>query len=234
MLQVSGLHAYYDKSHVLTGLDLRVAEGEIVCVLGRNGSGRSTALKTIMGLVPPTSGSVRLRSVELAGLDPFRIARAGIGYVPEERLVVDNLTVEENLLLGMKGTTGGTKTWTVGQMYDYFPQLRERMSTKAGYLSGGEQQMLTLCRSLLGHPDLLMIDEPTEGLAPKIVEHLLDVIRDINRSGVSMIIVEQKMMIALRLVQRCYIIGHGRVVFEGSPDTIAGDSNVRRKWLEVA
>src|ERR1700752_5228069 len=161
MLQVSGLHAYYGKSHVLTGLNLTVAEGEMVCVLGRNGSGRSTALKAIMGLVRPTFGSVQFRSSELAGLDAFKIARAGIGYVPEERLVIDNLTVEENLMLGMKSSSGLSRTWTIEQMYNYFPQLRERINTKAGYLSGGEQQMLTLCRSLLGHPQLLMIDEPT-------------------------------------------------------------------------
>jgi len=234
MFRVTNLQAHYGKSHVLTGLDLLVNDKEMVCLLGRNGSGRSTALKAIMGLVRPTAGSVQFGSRELAGLEPFRIAKAGIGYVPEERLVIDNLTVEENLIFGMKNVADDPKPWSIAAMYDYFPRLRERASTKAGYLSGGEQQMLTICRSLLGNPTLMMVDEPTEGLAPKIVENLVEVIRDVNNRGVAMIIVEQKMMIALKLLQRCYVIGHGRVVFEGTPEGILGNDGVRRKWLEVA
>jgi len=233
LLEVSNLHAHYDKSHVLTGVHLHVHEGEIVSVLGRNGSGRSTMLKALMGLVPPTAGTVRFAGRVLTG-QPYQIAKSGVGYVPEERLIFANLTVAENLEIGRQAPAPGREPWRVEQMYAYFPQLRERASTKAGNLSGGEQQMLALCRSLLGNPRLLLIDEPTEGLAPKIVEHLMTVMLDINQRGVSIILVEQKMTIALRVAHRCLIMGRGRIVFEGSPAQLREDADVRRNWLEVA
>jgi branched-chain amino acid transport system ATP-binding protein len=234
MLEVHKLNAHYGKSHVLAGVDLAVGDGELVSVLGRNGSGRSTLIKSIMGLVPPSAGSVRLDGVEIAGLAPYRIARAGIAYVPEERLVFDNVTVEENLVAGMQTTGPGRARWTIEQMYEYFPRLRERRATKGGNLSGGEQQMLTLCRSLLGNPRLIMIDEPTEGLAPLVVEALVKFIIDINRRGVGVILVEQKMTIALRIAHRVLIMGHGRIVFEGSPEELRSHPTVRRQWLEAA
>lgn len=234
LLEVTNLHAHYDKSHVLTGVNLQIREGEIVSVLGRNGSGRSTMLKALVGLVPPSGGTVRLQGRELAGLLPHRIVKSGLGYVPEERLIFANLTVEENLDVGLQKCADGGRAWTVDQMYEYFPRLRERRGTKAGNLSGGEQQMLTLCRSLLGNPKLLMIDEPTEGLAPKIVEHLVTVMLDINRRGVAIILVEQKMTIALRVAHRCLIMGRGQIVFEGTPAQLRADADVRRNWLEVA
>jgi branched-chain amino acid transport system ATP-binding protein len=237
LLDIRNLHAAYGKSRVLHGVDLRLQEGEIISLLGRNGTGRSTLLKTIMGLVPPASGSVMLAGRELAGRAPHEVARAGIGWVPEERLVFEALTVEENLHIGMKagvaGEIGGTQ-WTVAQMYAYFPRLQERRTTRAGNLSGGEQQMLTLCRSLLGNPRVLLVDEPTEGLAPKIVEHLVAVIGDIHRRGVAVLLVEQKMTIAMRLAQRCLIMGKGRIVFDGTPEALRQDDALRRTWLEVA
>ena len=234
LFEVTDLHAHYGKSHVLAGMTLSVREGEVVSVLGRNGSGRSTALKAMIGLVPPSSGSVRLRGVELAGRPPHEIVRAGVSYVPEERLVFSNLTVEENLETGIQRASGGQDAWTVDAMYDYFPRLRERRSTKAGNLSGGEQQMLTLCRSLLGHPKVLLVDEPTEGLAPMIVRNLVDVLMDVNRRGVAILLVEQRMTIALRVSTRSYVIGRGRVVFEGLPQEIRENRELRRNWLEAA
>ncbi|GMV45155.1 MAG: ABC transporter ATP-binding protein [Pseudomonadota bacterium] len=234
LLEVADLHAHYDKIHVLTGVSLCVDASEIVSILGRNGSGRSTMLKALIGLVPPTAGSVRLAGRELAGLLPYRIAKAGLGYVPEERLIFPNLTVHENLEIGLKPAAGGRPPWTIEQMYAFFPRLLERRGTKAGNLSGGEQQMLTLCRSLLGNPSLLMIDEPTEGLAPKIVRQLVDVMLEINRRGVAIILVEQKMTVALQVAHRCLIMGRGQIVFEGSPQQLRENVDVRRNWLEVA
>ena len=234
LLDVRGLHAHYDKSHILHGVHLAVHEGEIVSLLGRNGSGRSTTLKTIMGLVRPSDGSVKLDGIELAGERAFRIARAGLCYVPEEREIFANLTVDENMRIGMQAPRGGAARWTPEQMYAYFPQLKERRSTHAGLLSGGEQQMLTMCRSLLGNPRIILIDEPTEGLAPKIVEVVTEVIRDICRQGVAVLLVEQKLTIAMRVSARVYVMGHGQIVFEGTPDSLRSSPDVRREWLEVA
>lgn len=234
LLQVSGLHAHYGKSHILHGVDLDIADGAIVSLLGRNGSGRSTTLKAIMGLVPPTAGAVCLAGADLAGHRPYDICRRGIGYVPEERLVFSNLTVEENLLMGVQKAPASAHSWSVDAMYDYFPRLKERAAIRAGYLSGGEQQMLTICRSLLGNPRILLIDEPTEGLAPRIVEVVMEVILDIGRRGVAVMLVEQKLTIALKVAAEVMVMGHGRIVFRGPPDALAERSDVRRQWLEVA
>jgi branched-chain amino acid transport system ATP-binding protein len=234
LLEVEGLHAHYDKSHVLHGVHLTIGEGEIVSLLGRNGSGRSTTLKTIMGLVRPSAGSVRLGGVDLAGVRAFRIARAGLAYVPEEREIFANLTVDENMRMGEQAARSGAPVWTPEQMYAYFPHLKERRPTKAGMLSGGEQQMLTICRSLLGNPRVILIDEPTEGLAPKIVEVVTEVIRDICRRGVAVLLVEQKLTMALRVAERVYVMGHGQIVFEGTPASLRSSPEVRRDWLEVA
>jgi len=234
LLEVSNLHAHYDKSHVLTGINLQVAAGEIVSVLGRNGSGRSTMLKSLMGLVPPSAGSIRMQGRELAGELPHRIARAGMGYVPEERLIFPNLTVQENLAIGIQPVREGRQPWSIAQMFAFFPRLSERRATRAGSLSGGEQQMLTLCRSLLGNPKVLMIDEPTEGLAPQIVGQLVEVMLEINRKGVSILLVEQKMTIALQVAHRCLIMGRGQIVFQGSPQQLRDDAAIRRNWLEAA
>jgi branched-chain amino acid transport system ATP-binding protein len=234
LLEVADLHAHYDKSHILRGVHLTIGKGEIVSLLGRNGSGRSTTLKAIMGLVPPSAGSVRLDGAELAGVRAFRIARAGLAYVPEEREIFANLTVDENMRIGMQTARRGAPHWTPEQMYGYFPQIKERRDTQAGMLSGGEQQMLTICRSLLGNPRVILIDEPTEGLAPKIVEVVTEVVRDICRRGVAVLLVEQKLTIALRVAERVYVMGHGQIVFEGTPAALRGAPDVRRDWLEVA
>jgi branched-chain amino acid transport system ATP-binding protein len=234
VLSVRALHAQYGKSRILHGVEFDVGAGELVALLGRNGSGRSTAMKAIMGLIRPTAGSVSLDGVDLTGAAPHVVNRAGIAYVPEERLAFDQLTVQQNLEVGLAPSRATRKRWTIEDMYAFFPQLLERRHVKAGCLSGGEQQMLTICRSLLGHPGVILVDEPTEGLAPKIVEHLAEVIRTVNSSGVSVVLVEQKMTIALRLGDRCMIMGHGRIVFSGTPEDLLRSPTVRREWLEAA
>ncbi len=234
LLHVENLHAHYGKSHILQGVRFAMAEPAIVSLLGRNGSGRSTTLKAMMGWLPPTAGSVRLRGQELAGRSAYVVARQGLGYVPEERLVFPNLTVEENLRMGVLPGVDGAPRWTMEDMFTYFPRLRERRDQKAGYMSGGEQQMLTICRSLLGNPLVLLVDEPTEGLAPKIVDVVTEVIRDIHRRGVGVLLVEQKMSMALKVAQRVLVMGHGEIVFDGSAEDIQRRTDVRREWLEVA
>lgn len=235
MLNLQGVHAYYGKSHILHGVDMKVGEGEIVALLGRNGSGRSTTVKTIMGLVHG-EGSVSFRGQEILGHHAFDIAHRGIGYVPENRDIFPKLTVEQNLMLGEKrgGRRGKAKPrWSFDDMYKMFPRLRERQHTEAGVLSGGEQQMLTLCRTLMGDPDLIMIDEPTEGLAPKIVELVAEYLKTLKERGVSVLLVEQKLTIALQISERCYVMGHGSIVFEGTPASLRADAYIRKEWLEV-
>lgn len=230
MLDISNLHAYYGKSHVLHGVDLRVGEGEIVSLLGRNGVGRSTTVKAAMGQVD-TTGSIRFKGEEIRGLKPFAIAHKGLGYVPENRDIFPTLTVEQNLILGEK--KGRKSRWKLADMYTLFPRLKERQNTAAGVLSGGEQQMLTLCRTLMGDPDLIMIDEPTEGLAPKIVELVAEYLKELKNRGISVLLVEQKLAIALEISQRVYVMGHGAIVFEGTPQDLQENVAVRKEWLEV-
>jgi branched-chain amino acid transport system ATP-binding protein len=233
MLTVQGLHAYYGKSHILHGVDVHVDEGEIVTLLGRNGVGRSTMAKTILGMVKAT-GSVRFRGKEILGHRTFEIARLGIGYVPENRDIFPTLTVHQNLLLGEKRhARPAKKRWTIADMYGMFPLLKERENTAAGVLSGGEQQMLTLCRTLMGDPDLILIDEPTEGLAPKLVTLVGEYLQTLKERGVSVLLIEQKLAIALDISQRVYVMGHGRIVFEGAPSALKANAQVRKEWLEV-
>jgi len=231
MLELKQLHAYYGKSHILHGVDLVVGEGEIVALLGRNGSGRSTTVKTIMGLVTG-EGSVKFRDQEILGHHTFDIAHRGIGYVPENRDIFPKLTVHQNLQLGEKRGKKAPR-WSFKDMYEMFPRLKEREHTEAGVLSGGEQQMLTLCRTLMGDPDLIMIDEPTEGLAPKIVELVAQYLKTLKDRGVSVLLVEQKLTIALEISERCYVMGHGSIVFEGTPAALRADAYIRKEWLEV-
>jgi branched-chain amino acid transport system ATP-binding protein len=212
-----------------------IGEGEIVSLLGRNGVGRSTTIKAIMGDVAP-KGSIRFKGKEIAGLKPNEIARLGLGYVPETRDVFPALTVRQNLLLGEKSrATVRTARirWTMEDMFDMFPILRERAETPGGCLSGGEQQMLTICRTLMGSPELIMIDEPTEGLSPMMVEHVGRLLAEIARRGVAMLLVEQKLTIALKISRRLYVMGHGRIVFEGTPADLAANESIRKEWLEV-
>jgi branched-chain amino acid transport system ATP-binding protein len=232
MLKISNLHAYYGKSHILHGVNMHVNAGEIVSLLGRNGSGRSTTVKTIMGLVDGT-GDIQWGGKNILGHKTFDIARSGIGYVPESRDIFPKLTVEQNLLLGVQSGRSKKNRWSLTDMYGMFPRLKERQNTEAGVLSGGEQQMLTLCRTLMGDPDLIMIDEPTEGLAPKIVELVGQYLQELKRRGLGVLLVEQKLTIALDISQRCYVMGHGEMVFEGSPDELRGNDAIRKEWLEV-
>ncbi len=231
ILSIHGLHAYYGKSHILHGVDLRIGEGEIVSLLGRNGVGRSTLVKAVMGQVQAT-GAISFKGQSILGLKPFQIAHKGLAYVPENRDIFPTLTVEQNLVLGQKSRREGGR-WRIADMYRMFPRLEERRSVAAGVLSGGEQQMLTLCRSLMGDPDLIMIDEPTEGLAPKIVALVAEYLLALKNKGISVLLVEQKLAIALDISQRLYVMGHGAIVFEGSPAALRADAAIRREWLEV-
>jgi branched-chain amino acid transport system ATP-binding protein len=231
MLTVRDLHAYYGKSHILHGVNLHVGEGEIVSLLGRNGVGRSTTIKAIMGDVE-AHGSVRFRDAELSGLPPYAIARRGLGYVPENRDIFPTLTVRQNLLLGQKNPRKPGR-WSMEDMFELFPPLRERADAPGGVLSGGEQQMLTMCRTLMGDPALMMVDEPTEGLAPMLVQHVAKLLTEIAQRGVAILLVEQKLTIALKISGRVYVMGHGRVVFEGTPDDLRRNEAVRKEWLEV-
>ena len=231
LLDIKNLHAYYGKSHILHGVDLQIGAGEIVSLLGRNGVGRSTLVKAVMGQVQAT-GSVRFKGDELLGLKAFQIAHKGVAYVPEHRDIFPTLTVEQNLVLGQKKARAQGR-WSLADMYTMFPRLEERRSVAAGYLSGGEQQMLTLCRSLMGDPDFIMIDEPTEGLAPKIVALVAQYLKALKEKGIAVLLVEQKLAIALDISQRIYVMGHGAIVFEGTPEQLRSDEAVRKEWLGV-
>jgi branched-chain amino acid transport system ATP-binding protein len=231
MLEVDNLHAYYGKSHVLHGVHFKVGQGEIVALLGRNGSGRSTTAKAVMGLVD-CEGEIRWKGQSIQGRKPFEVAHLGLGYVPENRDIFPKLTVHQNLLLGQKGSGKGSR-WSFDDMYAMFPRLKERQHTEAGVMSGGEQQMLTLCRTLMGDPDLIIIDEPTEGLAPKIVELVAEYLQKLKSRGVSVLLIEQKLTIALNISDRTLVMGHGSIVFEGTPAELKANPYVRKEWLEV-
>ena len=231
MLTIKNLHAFYGKSHVLHGVSFGVQPGEIVALLGRNGSGRSTTAKAIMGLVD-CQGSITWKGAETLGKKAYQIAHLGIGYVPENRDIFPKLTVHQNLLLGQKGA-GQDSRWSFEDMYTMFPRLRERQHTEAGVLSGGEQQMLTLCRTLMGDPELIIIDEPTEGLAPKIVELVGQYLQTLKAKGISVLLIEQKLTIAMAISDRALVMGHGSIVFHGTPDSLRADAYTRKEWLEV-
>lgn len=231
MLKIENLHAFYGKSHILHGVSLEVGKGEIVALLGRNGSGRSTTAKAIMGLVEST-GRVEWQGQDIMGKKPFEIAHLGIGHVPENRDIFPTLTVHQNLLLGQKGSGKGSR-WSFEDMYTMFPRLKERQHNEAGVLSGGEQQMLTLCRTLMGDPDLIIIDEPTEGLAPKIVELVGQYLQKLKARGISVLLIEQKLTIAMSISDRALVMGHGSIVFSGTPESLRSDPRTRKEWLEV-
>jgi branched-chain amino acid transport system ATP-binding protein len=231
MLKIENLHAYYGKSHVLHGVSFDVQPGEIVALLGRNGSGRSTTAKAVMGLVD-CQGSIHWKGQQIMGKKAYEVAHLGLGYVPENRDIFPTLTVHQNLLLGQKGSGKGSR-WNFEDMYGMFPRLRERQHTEAGVLSGGEQQMLTLCRTLMGDPDLIIIDEPTEGLAPKIVELVGQYLQTLKSRGVSVLLIEQKLTIAMAISDRALVMGHGSIVFQGTPESLRADPYTRKEWLEV-
>ena len=231
MLTIQNLNAYYGKSHVLHDVNLNVNAGEIVALLGRNGSGRSTTAKAIMGLVE-CHGSIVWKDQQIQGRRTFEVAHLGIGYVPENRDIFPTLTVEQNLYLGQKDARK-TGRWSLDDMYQLFPRLKERQHTEAGVMSGGEQQMLTLCRTLMGDPDLIIIDEPTEGLAPKIVELVAQYLKELKKRGVSVLLIEQKLTIAMAISDRALVMGHGSIVFDGTPQSLRENAEIRKEWLEV-
>ena len=231
MLQVENLHAYYGKSHVLHGVSFGVGPGEIVALLGRNGSGRSTTAKAIMGLVE-CEGRIDWKGRPIQGKKAYEVAHLGVGYVPENRDIFPKLTVQQNLQLGQK-QRGKNGRWSFDDMFAMFPRLKEREHTEAGVLSGGEQQMLTLCRTLMGDPDLIIIDEPTEGLAPKIVELVGQFLHSLKAKGVSVLLIEQKLTIAMSISDRALVMGHGAIVFQGTPDDLRANTYIRKEWLEV-
>jgi branched-chain amino acid transport system ATP-binding protein len=237
LLEIHDLNSYYGLSHALQNISLNVKRGEIVALLGRNGMGKSTTLKSVMGLVKPKSGSIRFKGKNITGLPPFKVARAGIGYVPEERRIFPELTVLDNLHIGIKGgkTVKGNKgnTWTVERIFLHFPKLKERAASKGRFLSGGEQQMLTIVRSLMGNPDLLLVDEPTEGLAPLMVQEVRDILEEINKAGVSILLVEHNFKVAMSLANRVYLMGKAHVGFSGTKEDLDKNPEAREKYMEV-
>lgn len=234
LLEIKDLHAFYEESHILQGVTLLIDRGEIVSLLGRNGVGKTTTLKSIMGLLPPRQGGIFFKGQNIIGLEPFAIANLGVGYVPEDRRIFPRLTVRENLLIGIKPwQKKGENGWTVEKIYSYFPALKNRDTQKGAYLSGGEQQMLTIARTLMGNPEVMLLDEPTEGLAPKIIETVEQVILDIHEQGVAILLVEQNMQVALRLASRIYVMSKGNIVFHGTGQELKESPEVRQKYLEV-
>ena len=236
ILQANEVHSFYGKSHILQGVSINLEQGNLVCLLGRNGVGKTTTLKSIMGMVKPTKGSILFKGKEIIGRQPYEIARLGIGIVPEDRRIFPSLTVHENLLMGIlkrsEGLSGG-EGWSAGKVYDLFPRLQERIKQRGGHLSGGEQQMLTMGRTLMGNPALILIDEPTEGLAPKIVKLVTEVLSAIHRSGTTLLLVEQNYKSAVKLAERFYIMSKGEIVFEGGGEALIQAEGVRKKYLEV-
>ena len=233
MLEVKGLNAFYGKSHILRGVDFQISKGEIVALLGRNGVGRSTTCKAIMGEVPPV-GSIKFKEEEIAGRKAFEIAKLGLGYVPENRDIFPGLTTKQNLQLGIKpGQDVANSRWNLEDMYDLFENLKNRADVEASFLSGGEQQMLTMCRTLMGDPEVIMIDEPTEGLSPQMTKRVADLLNEISNRGVSILLVEQKLSIAMKISHRVYVMGHGQIVFEGTPKELEKRDDIRKEWLEV-
>jgi branched-chain amino acid transport system ATP-binding protein len=236
MLQLREVNTYYGKSHVLFDISLEVSQGEVVALLGRNGVGKTTTLRTIMGLTPATTGSTRFKGEEIAHKKPYQIALAGIGFVPEERWIFPNLTVHQNLIMGIKPGQYRKhlqKGWTIDRCYEYFPALKARHNSRGGVISGGEMQMLAIARTLMGNPELILVDEPTEGLAPKIVEVVSEVIKEINASGTTVLLVEQKLPVVMGLAQRIYLMSKGSIQWQGTPEILGERDDIRKQYLEV-
>ena len=236
LLEAENLNTYYGESHALQDMSINVDEGEVVALLGRNGMGKSTTLKTIMGLLKPRSGKVVFEGKDVTGLRPHKIARAGIGYVPEERRIFPNLSVLDNLMMGVKGgriDTSNPDAWTIERIFDHFPFMRDRTNQKGALLSGGEQQMLTIGRTLMGNPKMLMVDEPTEGLSPVMVKEVRDVLEQISKSGISILLVEHNLKVAMSLADRVYLMGKAHLGFTGTIAELDANPEVRAKYLEV-
>ncbi|KGM44421.1 ABC transporter [Alkalispirochaeta odontotermitis] len=237
MLKAEGLNTYYGESHVLQNMSVAVDEGEIVALLGRNGMGKSTTMKSIMGLVKPKSGTVLFRGTDITNLPPYKTAKAGIGYVPEERRIFPNLSVLDNLKMGIKhgaaAKSSSRRKWTLDRIFEHFPFMKARTHQKGALLSGGEQQMLSIGRTLMGNPELLMVDEPTEGLAPVTVKEVRDILKDINKAGVSILLVEHNLRVAMSLADRVYLMGKAHLGFTGTKAELDARPDIRAKYLEV-
>ena len=236
LLEVNEIHSYYGKSHILHGVSMKLAEGDLVCLLGRNGVGKTTTLKSVMGIVQAQEGNILFRGKELIGREPYQIARMGLGIVPEDRRIFRSLTVNENLLMGIKkekNEASSKQGWTIEKVYESFPQLKERKDSKGAHLSGGEQQMLTVARTLMGNPELILVDEPTEGLAPLILESVLKILSTVRESGVTILMVEQNFKAAIKIADRFYIMSKGKIVFEGDGPALQTAEDVRKSYLEV-
>jgi branched-chain amino acid transport system ATP-binding protein len=236
LLEATGLNTYYGESHALQDMSISVDEGEVVALLGRNGMGKSTTMKTIMGLLKPRSGNVVFNGQDITGLRPHKVARAGIGYVPEERRIFPNLSVLDNLMMGVKGgkiDRSNPDGWTIERIFDHFPFMKDRTHQRGALLSGGEQQMLTIGRTLMGNPRLLMVDEPTEGLSPVMVKEVRDVLENISKSGISILLVEHNLKVAMSLADRVYLMGKAHLGFSGTMEELEANPEMRAKYLEV-
>jgi branched-chain amino acid transport system ATP-binding protein len=233
-LVLAGIHTHYESSHILFDVSLEVNQGESVCLLGRNGAGKTTTLKSIMSLAPASAGSISFDGVNLIGLAPYEIARLGVGYVPDERLIFPDLTVRENLEIGIKpGAAGAPAPWTVARIYELFPVLQPLNSRLGGYLSGGEQQMLTIGRTLMGNPSLLLLDEPVEGVAPVVVQELTRQIKALKAMGLTILFAEQNMHFATEMSDRAYVIEKGRIRFQGTMRELAANEEIKQKYLMI-
>jgi len=233
LLTVDDIHTYYGEAHILQGVSLTVGEGEVVTMIGRNGAGKTTTLLSIMGIARARRGAVRLGGADITQLQTHEIVRRGIGWVPEERRVLPNLTVLENLRLGMMAAAGAGSEQRLEESLEYFPRLRERIAQKGRFLSGGEQQMLAIARGLVARPKIMLVDEPTEGLAPLLVQSLTEILREINRRGTTILLVEQTLEVAMALSHRLYVMDQGRIQFEGTPDALRKDPTIQQRFLQV-
>jgi branched-chain amino acid transport system ATP-binding protein len=233
LLSVEEIQTYYGEAHILQGVSLQLDEGEVVTLIGRNGAGKTTTLRSIMGIARPSRGRVTLGGADITRLPTHEIARRGIAWIPEERRILPNLTVLENLRLGMLGRTGGAAPGALDEVFDYFPRLRERVDQRGILLSGGEQQMLAIARGLVARPSVMLVDEPTEGLAPLIVQNLTEILARINQRGTTLLLVEQTLEVAMTLSHRLYVMDQGRIQFEGTPTELRGDPTIQQRFLEV-
>ena len=233
LLAVEDIHTYYGEAHILQGVSLRLEEGEVVTLIGRNGAGKTTTLRSVMGIARPSRGRVTLRGEDLTRRATHEIVRRGIAWVPEERRILPNLTVLENLRLGLLGRPGGAAAGALDEVFDYFPRLRERIDQRGRFLSGGEQQMLAIARGLVARPSVMLVDEPTEGLAPIIVQTLTEILARINQRGTTLLLVEQTLEVAMTLSHRLYVMDQGRIQFEGTPGALRNDPTIQQRFLEV-
>lgn len=230
MLEVEGIHTFYGLSHILFGVSLRVERGEVVCLLGRNGAGKTTTMKSVIGLTPPARGTIKFKGKEITGLEPYLVARQGLGYIPDDRRIFPDLTVGENLEIALRQPPTG-EGWNKERVYEIFPPLKSIETRKGGCLSGGEQKMLAIARALMGNPDFILLDEPFEGLAPLLIQSFAEQIKILRRAGLTILIAEQNVKYTLKISDRGYIIDNGRIRYQGSITELSENEEVRKKYL---